>query len=442
MAAMAVAAPSTPGNAFAQWEQPAGKGTGWYTGEDGYVYCDNLRVEDIRQEVPDSPFYLYSKDRITSNISAYKEALDGLKYIIGYAVKANNNLLIMKHLQQQGSGAVLVSGGELKLATLAGFDPKMTILNGNGKLPWELELAVETGVLINVDSEFDFANIVAAAKKVGKAARVMLRINPDVDPQVHPYISTGLAGSKFGIRNNHLQWFLDEIKKEDMIELVGVHSHLGSTITKVSVFEDAAVIMIDFIRKINAEGFKLQYLNFGGGLGIDYQHTGVSLPTPTDLIDTVRAAIKELDLTLIIEPGRSMVATSGGLVNTVTGVKTNGNKNFVVIDGSMSTCIRPSLYDTYQHIEMTKPSSATKQVFDVVGPVCESSDFLGKDRELPTPEAGDGLVLHDAGAYCMAMASTYNLKMRPSEWWVEDGKLKKIRHQETLDDHIKLFEDL
>jgi len=439
----AIAAPEAPtGNAFAQWTAPAGKGVGWYTGENGHLYCDNLKVDDIRKQVPDSPFYMYSEERVTSNFNAYKKALDGLKYIIGYAVKANNNLIIMKHLQQLGSGAVLVSGNELKLAETAGFDPSKIIFNGNGKLPWELELAVDSGVLINIDSEFDFENIVAAATKVNKVARVLLRINPNVDPQVHPYISTGLAGSKFGIRNTHLQWFLDEIKKQSKVQLVGVHSHLGSTIAKVSVFSDAAIIMCDFIKRINAEGFKLQYLNIGGGLGIDYKHAGDALPTPTDLIDTVRSIVKEMDLTLVIEPGRSMVATSCALVNTVTGVKTNGNKSFVVIDGSMSTLIRPSLYDAYQHIELTAPSSAPKQVFDIVGPVCESSDFLGLARELPTPKPGDGLVVHDAGAYCMAMASTYNLKMRPSEWWVSKGQLKKIRHQETLEDHVKLFEGL
>mmetsp|Transcript_13770 Transcript_13770/g.29655 ORF Transcript_13770/g.29655 Transcript_13770/m.29655 type:complete len:479 (-) Transcript_13770:780-2216(-) len=440
----AVAAPekAATGNAFAKWEQPAGKGMGWYTGEDGYLYVDNMKVDDVRRQVPESPFYMYSKDRITANFNAYKEALEGLPYIIGYAVKANNNFKVMKHLQGLGSGAVLVSGNELKLAMAAGFDPSKTVLNGNGKLPWELELAAELGVLINVDSEFDFENIKAAAKKVGKKVHVMLRINPDVDPQVHPYVSTGLAGSKFGIRNTHLQWFLDEIKKEPMVELVGVHSHLGSTITKVNIFRDAAVIMCDFIKKINAEGFKLKYINFGGGLGIDYRHEGAALPTPRDLIDTIRGVVKELDLTLIIEPGRSMIATSCALVNTVTGVKTNGNKNFIVIDGSMSTLIRPSLYDAFQLIELTAPSSAPKQVFDIVGPVCESADFLGKERSLPTPKAGDGLVVHDAGAYCAAMSSTYNMKMRPAEYWVEGGQLKKIRHQETLDDHMRLFEGL
>eukprot|EP00879_Flechtneria_rotunda_P031322 GHRR01034203.1.p1 GENE.GHRR01034203.1~~GHRR01034203.1.p1 ORF type:complete len:202 (+),score=75.67 GHRR01034203.1:377-982(+) len=201
--------------------------------------------------------------------------------------------------------------------------------------------------------------------------------------------------------------------------------------------------MCDFIGKINAEGFKLKYLNIGGGLGIDYYHkSDVVLPTPRDLIDTVRDIVRQSDLTLIIEPGRSMVATSSALVNTVTGVKTNGNKNFIVVDGSMAALIRPSLYDAYQHIELTAPHASHKQVFDIVGPVCESADFLGKERKLPTPAAADGLVVHDAGAYCMAMASTYNLKMRPAEYWVSDGKLAKIRHGETLDDHLRLFEGL
>lgn len=425
-----------------QWEQPAGKGMGWYTGEDGYLYVDNLRVDDIRKQVPESPFYLYSKDRITANINAYKKALEGLDSLIGYAVKANNNFKIMQHLQAQGSGAVLVSGNELKLAMAAGFDPSRTIFNGNGKLPAELELAVEKGVLINVDSEFDFQNIAAAARKVNKPVKVLLRINPDVDPQVHAYVSTGLASSKFGIRNSHLQWFLDAIKAEPLVELVGVHSHLGSTITKVNIFRDAAVIMCEFIKKINAEGFTLKYLNIGGGLGIDYYHKGDKLPTPTDLIDTVRDIVKDLGLTLVIEPGRSMVANSSALVNTVTGVKTNGSKDFIVVDGSMAALIRPSLYDAYQHIELTAPSKGESKVFDIVGPVCESADFLGKERQLPTPEPGSGLVVHDAGAYCMAMASTYNLKMRPAEYWVADGKLAKIRHQETLDDHLRMFEGL
>ncbi|EFJ40777.1 DAP decarboxylase [Volvox carteri f. nagariensis] len=419
------------------WEftQPAGKGLGWYTGaEDGYMYVDQLRVEDIRRQVPESPFYLYSKNRIMHNYQAYKKALEGLSSLPCYAVKANNNLIIMKELAAAGAGAVLVSGNELKMAMAAGFDPSRTIFNGNGKLPWELELAAEKGVLINIDSEFDLQNIAAAARKTGKKVKVLLRINPDVDPQVHPYVSTGLAGSKFGIRNSHIGWFLEAIRAEPLLELVGVHSHLGSTITKVNIFRDAAVIMCEFVKMIRSEGFNLQYLNIGGGLGIDYSHQGQVLPTPTDLIDTVRDIVKELGLTLVIEPGRSMGRRR---------VKTNGNKHFIVIDGSMATLIRPSLYGAYQHIELTKPSNAPMETFDVVGPICESGDYLGKDRQLPTPQPGDGLVVHDAGAYCMSMASNYNLKMRPAEYLVEEGgKLRKIRHEETLEHHLSVFDGL
>jgi len=362
--------------------------------------------------------------------------------IIGYAVKANNNLFILRHLQENGSGAVLVSGNELKLALLAGFEPSKIIFNGNGKLPEELEYAVKAGVCINVDSEFDYENIREAAVKVGKVADVLLRINPDVDPQVHPYVSTGLANSKFGIRNSHLDWFLGQIKSEPMVNLVGLHSHLGSTISKLDIFKDAAEIMCRFIEHVREAGFEVKSLNIGGGLGIDSPRQGDVLPTPKDLIDSVRDVVKRLGLVLIIEPGRSMVATSSALVNTVTGVKTNGSKNFVVIDGSMSALIRPSLYSAYQHIQLTAPCTDEVKTYDVVGPVCESADFLGKDRDLPTPGPGAGLVVLDAGAYCMTMASTYNLKMPPAEYWVENGNVKLIRKAQTLEDHLRLFEGL
>ncbi|THF96869.1 hypothetical protein TEA_021279 [Camellia sinensis var. sinensis] len=344
------------------------------------------------------------------------------------------------------------------------------IFNGNGKLLKELVLAAQEGVFVNVDSEFDLDNIVSAARIAGKKVNLLLRINPDVDPQVHPYVATGNKNSKFGIRNEKLQWFLDAVKAHpNELKLVGAHCHLGSTITKVDIFWDAAVLMVNYIDQIRAQGFKIDYLNIGGGLGIDYYHTGAVLPSPRDLIDTscrvllnltkcqvtsilkpilyleVRELVLSRDLNLIIEPGRSLIANTCCLVNHVTGVKTNGTKKFIVIDGSMAELIRPSLYDAYQHIELVSPSSpgAGISTFDVVGPVCESADFLGKDRELPTPASGAGLVVHDAGAYCMSMASTYNLKMRPPEYWVEeDGSVAKIRHAETFEDHIRYFEGL
>ncbi|CAM6008064.1 unnamed protein product [Sphagnum balticum] len=294
----------------------------------------------------------------------------------------------------------------------------------------------------------------------GKQIKVLLRINPDVDPQVHPYIATGNKNSKFGIRNERLGWFLEQVKSHsDEVKLVGVHCHLGATISKVSIFRDAAVLMVGYVDHIRSEGFEIQYLNIGGGLGIDYHHEGANYLTPTDLVNTVHDLLAGRDLTFITEPGRSLVANAAVLVNRVTGVKSNGNKNFIVIDGSMSELIRPSLYGAYQVHEssstatinwflldraLCETAGAKRATFDVVGPVRESSDFLGKDPELPTPEKGAGIVVHDAGAYCMAMASTYNLRMRPPEYWVqEDGKtVMKIRHAENLDDHLHYFDGL
>lgn len=418
--------------------------TGFNTSEDGFVYCDDVKVCDVRASVPETPFYLYSKNQLTQNYEAYSAALAGIDSIIGYAIKANNNFLIMKHFREMGSGAVLVSGNELECARAAGYDPNKIVFNGNGKLYHELVYAVKEGVMINIDSEFDLENIRAAAKEAGKPAKVLLRINPDVDPQVHPYVSTGIKSSKFGIRNEKLQWFLDEIKKDkSALDLVGVHCHLGSTISKVNIFYDATVLMVDFIKEIRAQGFDIRYFDIGGGLGIPYHRDGEVMPTPSDLIEAVRKLVVELGVTLILEPGRSLVGNAGAFVNTVTGVKSNGQKNFVVIDGSMAELIRPSLYDAYQHIELDVPiPGAERKVFDIVGPVCESADFLGKDRELQVPTAGTGLIVHDAGAYCMSMASTYNLRMRPAEYWIDDSQVKKIRHSDTLEEHLAKFEGL
>ena len=407
--------------------------------KDGYLYCENLKIKTIQDQIPESPFYLYSLTQITKNYKAYETALEGIESIIGYAIKANNNLTILKHLRELGSGAVLVSGNELRIALAAGFDPKRTVLNGNGKTIAELILAAEHGVMINIDSEFDLEHVREAAKEIGKVADVLIRINPDVDPQVHAYVSTGIKNSKFGIRNERLHWFLDQIQAEPLLNLVGVHCHLGSTIKQVRIFRDATILMMEFIEKIRDAGFDLRYLNIGGGLGIDYEKTGESIPTPSHLIDSIRDVLAD-DIGLIIEPGRSIIGNSAVLVNRVTGVKTNGNKHFIVIDGSMAELIRPSLYDAYQHIDFIEPINGEVVTYDVVGPVCESADFLGQDRALPTPHEGAGLVVHDAGAYCYAMSSNYNLKMRPPEYLVDNDRLIRIRRSETFEEHMQLFE--
>jgi len=407
--------------------------------QDGFMYCENLRVKEIQQQVAESPFYLYSLGQIKKNYQDYALALQSLKSIIGYAIKANNNFHILKHLQQMGSGAVLVSGNELKLALMAGFEPQHMIFNGNGKTLSELTLAVNHGVMVNIDSEFDLRHIQQVAETANRPVQVLIRINPDVDPKVHPYVSTGIKNSKFGIRNERLNWFLKEIKQNRHLNLVGIHCHLGSTIEKVTVFRDATSLMLNFVQEIENEGFNLRYLNIGGGLGIDYKKDNPSLPSPSDLVNSIRALLPS-ELTLIIEPGRSIIGNAGVLVNQVTGVKSNGNKNFIVIDGSMSELIRPSLYQAYQHIELIEPVSSKIETFDVVGPVCESADFLGKCRQLPNPPEGIGLVVHDAGAYCHTMSSNYNLKMIPAEYLVDGNQLRKIRHRQKFDDYLKQFE--
>lgn len=408
--------------------------------DNGYMTCESVRIRDIQDALDTSPVYVYSKSQIENNFCAYKEALSGLDSIIGYAIKANNNLRIVELLCRLGSGAVLVSGNELRLAVRAGMDMTKTIFNGNGKTLQELEFAVQCKCLINIDSEFDLEHIVEASKKAGVAANVLIRINPDVDPQVHPYVSTGLASSKFGIRNSHLQWFLDQIREHDSLNLVGVHCHLGSTIKKVDIFKDAAEIMIGFIEQIRSQGFTtLRYLNIGGGLGIDYERLGEDIPRPIDLVNTIRPQLQAAGLTIIVEPGRSMIGNAGIMVSQVIGVKTNGSKNFIVTDGSMAELIRPSLYDAYQFISLTEPGGEVGK-FDIVGPVCESADFLGKDRLLPRPAEGAGLAVMDSGAYCYAMASNYNMKVKPAEVLVDGDSWKIIRRAETFEEMMAAYE--
>ena len=290
----------------------------------------------------------------------YEEAIADLdSAFIGYAVKANNNMNVLIHLANLGSGAVLVSGNEIRIAMKAGFPTHKMVFNGNGKTQADLDLAVENHILVNVDSEFDLEHIIRAGQNTGKKARALLRINPDVDPKVHPYVSTGLANSKFGIENSRIQEYLQRIKEcHQYIELLGVHCHIGSTIKDVKIFQDAATIMAEFVEEIRAQGFDLQYLNLGGGLGIDYERQGdADIPSPEDLLHGVRDLIKNMKLQLIIEPGRSLIGNTCIFVTKVIGVKSNGDKNFIVVDGSMSELIRPSLYDAYHHIELAAPSN-------------------------------------------------------------------------------------
>jgi diaminopimelate decarboxylase len=406
--------------------------------KDGTLYCEELSVKDIQENVRSSPFYLYSLRQIRDNFKQYESALSGLPSIISYAFKANSNLTILKRLRMLGCGATLVSGNELKLAAAAGFDPRLTIFNGNGKTMEELELAALQGVMVNVDSEFDLRHIEQAAKMTGRSVDLLIRVNPGLDPGVHPHIATGVRESKFGIPGDRLPRFLDFIKASAMLNLVGIHYHLGSTIKEVQVFREATGSIARIIEAVRQDGWDLKFMNIGGGLGIDYEQ-GAGTPGPADLVSAIRDLVPE-DMTLIVEPGRSIVGSAGTLISRVIGVKSGENKNFIVVDGSMAELLRPSLYGAHHRIGFIEPESGPEKRYDIVGPVCESGDFLGKDRYLATPGEGAGLAVFDAGAYGYVMSSNYNARMRPPEYLVDGEDLTMIRRAERFEDYLRLFE--
>lgn len=407
--------------------------------KDGFLYCEELRVRTICDQVGRTPFYLYSAQTIRKNLAAYNDALANCSAVISYAIKANANLHILSILRQHGCWATLVSGGEFRLASAAGFDPEHMIYNGNGKTIPELRLATKHGVLINIDSEFDLDHIQQVAVLAGKTVDVLLRINPDIDPDVHPYISTGLQNSKFGLSSLQIHALLARMKEISALNLVGLHCHLGSTITNLGVFCQSMELMVAQFETIRKQGFPIKYLNIGGGLGIDYLKTNESFPKPSDLISVLRDLIPR-DATLILEPGRSLIGSAGVLICSVIGVKHGDAKKFIVTDGSMTELIRPSLYNAYHHIDFIEPVGGIPENFDIVGPVCESSDFLGKDRVLSPPHEGIGVVVYDTGAYGYAMSSNYNQRLRPAEYLVDGKELILIRRAENFEDQMRLFD--
>jgi len=407
--------------------------------EDNFLYCDGIRVKEIQSRVGVSPFYLYSGEQIEGNYLAYTQALAEIPSQVSYAIKANNNLHILKLLHSLGCWATLVSGNELRLALAAGFEPDQLIFNGNGKTISEITLAIQRGVMINIDSFFDLDHIQTVAEHTNRRARVLLRIAPDLDVTVHPYLSTGLKETKFGLPISQIPRMTTLLARSNHLDLVGIHCHLGSTIDTVHVFQETMAIMARHFTEIRSQGFPLQYINLGGGLGINYRHDQSQHPSPGDLIAAVRAEIPT-DSTLIIEPGRSLIGNAGILVCRVIGVKRNVNRSFIVVDGSMAELIRPSLYQAFHYIAFSEPVTGPVEVFDIVGPVCESADFLGKKRRLATPPEGTCITIFDAGAYGRAMSSNYNARMKPAEFLVADEVLHQIRREERFEDYLNLFE--
>ena len=397
--------------------------------------CDGVPLEAIAAE-HGTPLYVYSRASIEAAYAAYARAFAAVEHRICYAVKANGNGAILRLFAGLGAGADIVSGGELLAALRAGFGASRIVFAGVGKTDAEIALGLERGIgEWNAESEDEIARIAAAAAASGKRARVSLRVNPDIDARSHPYISTGLRENKFGVAIAEALPILRRARERAGITVVGVQSHIGSQITDTAPLAGAARALAELSRTLLAEGFPLETIDIGGGLGVSYDGAGV--PDATRLAAAVLPAIEGLPLRLVLEPGRSLVASAGALLTRVLYVKPGHGKRFVVVDAGMNDLLRPSLYHAFHRIEPVRPRGRAAELVDVVGPVCETSDFLARGRELESVEPGELLLVRDAGAYGFAMASNYNMRPRAAEVLVEDGRARLVRRRETFEDLVR-----
>jgi len=394
-----------------------------------------VSLEDAARE-HGTPLYVYSRAGIEESFRAYERAFAPVRPRICYAVKANGNGALLRLLASLGAGADIVSGGELLAALRAGFPAEGIVFAGVGKTDAEIALGLEHGIgEWNAESEDEIARIGAAAAARGTRARVSLRVNPDIDPRSHPYISTGLREAKFGVGIGLAPGILRRARERAGVEVVGVQCHIGSQITDLEPLAAAARALADLSLRLLDEGFPLRTIDLGGGLGVSYDGRGT--PDASGLASAILPAVERLPLELVLEPGRSLVARSGVLLTRVLYVKGGHGKNFVVVDAGMNDLLRPALYDAYHRVEPVVPRGRPAELVDVVGPVCETSDFLARRRELERPEPGDLLAVRDAGAYGFAMSSNYNMRPRAAEVLVEDGRVRLIRRRETFEDLVR-----
>lgn len=386
-----------------------------------------------------TPLYVYDFDAMSAQFESLKEAFRGRKSILAYAVKANSNLSVVKHFAQEGAGADCVSIGEVRRALLAGVPKYRILFSGVGKRDDEIREAIEADILyINVESEAELGRVELIARELGKEARISIRVNPNIDPKTHPYISTGLHDNKFGVEINAAKRMYIQAKNSANLDPVGIHFHIGSQLTELEPIYEAAVIVADLLRSLQAIDIELKFFDIGGGLGVRYNDE--TTITPYDYAQAILAALKGLDVTIVCEPGRFLTANAGYFLTKVLYEKRNGAKRFVVVDGAMNDLIRPSLYKAYHRIEALEKTGDASAA-DVVGPVCESGDFLAKDYPLPLMEHNDLLVVHSAGAYGFGMGSNYNTRGRSAEVAVEKGQDRLIRRRENFDDVIACERD-
>ncbi|MDD2449239.1 MAG: diaminopimelate decarboxylase [Sulfurimonas sp.] len=387
-----------------------------------------------------TPLYVYNLDNMSQRYEELKEAFKGRKSILAYAVKANSNLSVVKHFGDLGSGADCVSIGEVRRALLAGIPHYKVIFSGVGKSDDEIHEAILSDILyINVESEAELLRVEQIAKELGKISRISVRVNPNIDPKTHPYISTGLHDNKFGVDINSAKRMYILAKNSASLDPVGIHFHIGSQLTHLEPIYESAVIVADMVRSLEAIDIELKFFDIGGGLGVTYD-AEVTIK-PYDYAQAILGAIKGLDLTIICEPGRFLTANAGYFLTKVLYEKQNGDKKFVVVDGAMNDLLRPSLYNAYHKIEALVDDKSKTKVVDIVGPVCESGDFFAKNYELPEVKRNDLLVIHSAGAYGFGMGSNYNTRGRSAEVAVKGGEDRLIRKREEFEDIIALEKD-
>jgi len=405
----------------------------------GEMHAEGVPLKRIAKEVG-TPAYVYSLATLRRHYQVFDRAFAQVRHIVCFSVKANSNLALLRVFAKEGSGFDIVSGGELFRALKVGADPKKIVFSGVGKKKDEIEYALNAGILMfNVESEQELITLNEIAGGVGKKAPISLRINPDVDPQTHPYISTGMKKAKFGV---DIQRSIETYKRAAAlknIDVVGVDCHIGSQLTSVSPFVDALAKVREYLDRVlvgelKKEGAEIRYLDLGGGLGINYHDE--TPPLPDEYARAIIRGLEGLDITLILEPGRVIVGNAGILLTEVQFVKETEVKKFVIVDGGMNDLIRPALYGSYQAIQPVVESRAERIVADVVGPICESGDFFAKDREIHRPQRGDLLAVMSVGAYGFTMASNYNSHPKPPEVLVDGDRYYVVRKRESFDDLI------
>jgi diaminopimelate decarboxylase len=399
------------------------------------LYCEDVPVSEIARDVG-TPFYLYSHATLLQHFKAFDGAFQGIEHLTCFSMKSNSSLAILRLFAQQGGGVDIVSGGELYRALKAGVEPHKIVYSGVGKRTADLEYALKSDILLfNVESSQEISRLNEVARSLGKRAPIAIRVNPDIDPQTHPYISTGLKENKFGI---DISKALEEYTRAatlDHVSISGVSCHIGSQLTQVSPFVEALRLLQELIKKLGEAGIGITYLDLGGGLGITYDKE--EPPHPKEYAAALKKGLGLEDMILILEPGRVIMGNAGILVTQVLYTKTTHEKDFIIVDAAMNDLIRPSLYGSYHGIQPVKMGERQKVRADIVGPICETGDFFAKDREVESFEPGELMAIMSSGAYGFSMASNYNSRPRVAEVMVKGDQHYVIRARESYDDLVR-----